>query len=142
MNRFYFKGFEPNEVLKSKANIAMNRMLDIAPYGSTAVALLEKDENGYHCLLDVYSRHGPFTASASYSTQLETIALIEKKMTEQLCRWSKLRFGEQHPAPKNDPKILTDRKMELSFKTGSHSKTEKEDHSYEYEKSTYGFALV
>ena len=126
MNRFHFKGFEPEEALKSKANISLNRILDFAPFGSTAVALLEKDKNGYHCLLDVYSRHGPFMASAIHSTPMEVIALVEKKMTEQLCRSSKLKPDE----------------CKSTFKRGSHPKTEREDSIYEYEKSTHGYASV
>jgi hypothetical protein len=77
-SQFHFKNVEANDDLKSAANLTLCKILDRAPYDSTAVALLEKQENGYRCSLDIYSLRGPFMASTVGKTPLSAIQAIEE----------------------------------------------------------------
>jgi hypothetical protein len=85
--QFHFKGFEPNHELKTQANLSLNRTLGLAPYGSTGVGLLEKQENGFRCSVDIYSRYGPFIASAVEAIPELAIAALSKKLKHQLEVW-------------------------------------------------------
>jgi hypothetical protein len=87
INQFNFKNFDANDATRSKANFALSKILDRAPYDSTAVALLEKLEDGYRCSVDIYSRQGPFMASTVRATALDAIQAIESKLKYQIEWW-------------------------------------------------------
>mgnify|MGYP001619465863 CR=1 FL=1 len=76
--QIHFKNFEADEKVKSEVNAALNRVVDRSPWGSTAVALLEKQDEGYRCSIDIYSRSGPFTVSRVRPTPLETLHAAEE----------------------------------------------------------------
>jgi hypothetical protein len=67
-------------------------VLDRSPYGSRAIAILEQEKDGaYRCALDIYSKQGPFIASAVGRTPLESVRAIEAKIGRQLELWRKNR---------------------------------------------------
>jgi hypothetical protein len=82
--QLHYKNFEPDEAVRSVANLALSRILDQAPYGSAAIALLEKQEDGFRFTLDVYSRRGPFCATFLRSTAGEAIRAVEQKVLGQI----------------------------------------------------------
>jgi hypothetical protein len=90
--QIHFKDFEADEQLKSAANAALTRVVDRSPWGSSAVALLEKQEEGYRCSIDIYSRSGPFMASTVRPTALETLRATEEKIKKQI-DWCRSRRG-------------------------------------------------
>lgn len=64
-----------------------------------AVALLQKDENSYRCAIEIYSKHGPFTARASASSPDAALESVVRSLLKKLDRWKKLRrFSEQEKA--------------------------------------------
>ncbi len=88
VNRFHFKNFEADESIKTIANISLGKVLDRAPCGSTAIALIEKQEQGYRCSIDIYCVQGPFMVSLARSTVTEAIQAVEEKLTKQIeLRW-------------------------------------------------------
>lgn len=93
MNRqFHFKGFDPDLKLRSQADRVLNRLMDRAPYGATAVALLEREAQGFRCLLDIYSPQGPFITSAAGKTALDALNGVEQKMISKMDRWMNARM--------------------------------------------------
>ncbi len=96
MNRqFHFKGFDPDAHLRSYANLVLDRLLDRSPYGATAVALLEKEDRGFRCLLDIYSTQGPFITSAVGKTALDALHAMEEKMVSKINRWMDVRMEKE-----------------------------------------------
>jgi hypothetical protein len=87
INQFHFKGFEADEGIKLSANRTLGRLMDRAPYDSNAVALLEKDESGYRCSIDIYSRQGPFMANVHRETVSESLRAIERRLKTQIEWW-------------------------------------------------------
>ena len=87
ISQVHFTNFEADESLRILANSVLSKILDRAPSDSTAVALLERQEEGYRCSLDVFSRQGPYMASVVRATAAEAIRGIEEKLEEQLSRW-------------------------------------------------------
>jgi hypothetical protein len=84
-SQFHFKNFEPEFQLRFKANLVLNRTLDVAPYGSIGIGLLKKHgENDYCCALDIYSKQGPFIANAVASTPEKALECLEEKMKNQI----------------------------------------------------------
>jgi hypothetical protein len=73
--------------LKSVANLALSKILDRAPCDSKAVALLEKQDDGYRCSLDIYSLLGPFMASSVRPTAIGAIYAVEEKLKNQMEFW-------------------------------------------------------
>ncbi|MBY0471932.1 hypothetical protein K2X30_12260 [bacterium] len=98
-NQFHFKNFEPDFQLRLQANIVLNRTLDVAPYGATAIGLLEKrGEEDYCCALDIYSKQGPFMASAVGETAEKALQCLEEKIKKQISWWKSNRGGPMPPS--------------------------------------------
>ena len=91
--QIHFKDFEANDNVKSAARAVLSRVVDRSPWGSTAVALIEKQDEGYRCSIDVSSRSGPFMASTVRPTVLETLRAAGEKVTQQI-EWYRSR---SHP---------------------------------------------
>jgi hypothetical protein len=86
-NQFHFKNIELNDELKSIANLMLSKILDKAPCDSKAVALLEKEDDGYRCSVDIYSLLGPFMASSVRPTAIGAIYAVEEKLKNQIDFW-------------------------------------------------------
>jgi hypothetical protein len=89
---FHFKSFEPGTGVRRKAEDVLDRIMDLAPYGSIAVALLERQDDGYRCSMDVYSKIGPFMASAMAQSAFDALEILEKRMVARIDRWKRHRF--------------------------------------------------
>lgn len=87
ISQFLFKNIDTDDEIRSTANLALNRILEYAPYDSTAVAVLEKVESGYRCSLDIYTRQGPFMTNVFRATCVEAIQAIEEKTMAQIKWW-------------------------------------------------------
>jgi hypothetical protein len=98
-NQFHFKNFEPEFPLRLHANLVMNRILDIAPYGAIGIGLLEKrGENDYCCAFDIYSKQGPFMATAVGPTPEKALECLEEKIKKQISWWKSHRGGPVPPS--------------------------------------------
>jgi hypothetical protein len=84
ISQFHFKNFDADESLRLDANCALCRILDRKPADSTAVAVLEKQEAGFRCSLDIYSRLGPFSATSFRTTAAGAIQAVEEKLNHQI----------------------------------------------------------
>jgi hypothetical protein len=84
---FQFFGFNPTDELKTKAIRALDRLLDIAPYGSMAVALMRKDEDMYCCSIEIFSKRGPFVARVSQKTPEASLEKSARMLSKKLERW-------------------------------------------------------
>lgn len=91
-SQFHFKNFDANEEVKSIANVALDRLNELDGGASTAVGLLEKEEHGYRCSLDIHSRRGPFMASTVRPEAQEAIRAAELKLKKQI-EWSRSHWG-------------------------------------------------
>ena len=98
-HQFHFKNFEAPFKLRFQANVVLNRILDVAPYGAIGFGLLEKqDGDCYRCTLDIHSKDGPFMASAVKSTPVQALEEVEAKIRRQLDWWKSHRGGPLPPA--------------------------------------------
>lgn len=93
LSRFHFIGFEPDLNDRLKANRTLDRLMNMAPYGSVSVALLEKSEPGYRASIDIYSKHAPFSASVVAASASDAISRIEQAIAEKLLTWRDTRFA-------------------------------------------------
>lgn len=91
LTKFYFQNFEPSPYVQECANFSIRRVLDSAPYGSTGVVLIEKQENDYRCSVDISSVQGPFATSAVRSSATEAIRAVELKLKGQIQKWNQNR---------------------------------------------------
>ncbi|MGE4108427.1 MAG: hypothetical protein AB7F66_14570 [Bacteriovoracia bacterium] len=88
---FNFFDFEPNEDLRKKANLATQRLLDLAPYGSIVVAALKKKGELYKCSIDIYSSNGPFRTSAAHEDPKVSLESAARSISKKLDHWKGLR---------------------------------------------------
>lgn len=89
---FQFFGFEPDTDLQINADNALDRLVDLAPYGSLPVALLEKTNDGFRCAIDLYTRHGPFVAHSEQSTASAALTHVVDAIRKKLERWKEMRL--------------------------------------------------
>lgn len=89
--KFQFLGLEPEPELRADAERKLDRLLDLSPYGSVAVALLEKTEHGFRCAVSVYTKHGPFVAESSQDTADEALVHVTKTLTTKIENWREAR---------------------------------------------------
>jgi len=87
ISQFHFKNFDADETIRARANVALGRILDRAPFGCTGVALLEKQDEGFRCSIDVYSQQGPFMASTVRATAGDAIHATQERLKNQIDWW-------------------------------------------------------
>lgn len=86
---FNFIGFDPDDQLRMEANGIVAELLDLAPLGSIAVAMLEKSEDRYRCSIEIYSHHGPYTASSSDLSPNAALQTVLGLLAPRLKRWNR-----------------------------------------------------
>lgn len=96
LHEFHFLGFNADEKIRGTAHLALDRVLDRAPYGAYPVALLEKistaDNDLYRCAIEVYTRYGPFTARAEKDDPFAAVASVERALLQKLDSWNERRI--------------------------------------------------
>ncbi len=95
---FHFKDFIPDAVLRHQANRTVDRLLELAPYGAVAVALVEPDGNQFRCKIEIYSKNGPFIAETTRPTAMQAVSQAGQALTAKLLRWQDLRYSKPHLA--------------------------------------------
>ncbi len=88
---FEFFGFEPDAELRSNAQRSLEKLIDLAPYGSVPVALIEKNLDGYRCAIELYTKRGPFIANSQHLTPDAALTQVCEKLLEKLARWNRRR---------------------------------------------------
>ena len=90
-NQFHFKDFDADEATQVAASSTLEQILDRAPHGAAAIALLEKQKEGYRCSIELYTRKGPFIASTIRTSALDAIHATEDRIRRQAdAMWPKL----------------------------------------------------
>lgn len=84
---FTFIGFDPDQDTVKKAYAILDRLMNHAPYGSMAVALLQKESQIFRCAIEIYSLHGPFTAQAFNPSPEEALKTVAFALSEKLQKW-------------------------------------------------------
>lgn len=94
---FYFKNCTLPEELVSYANMSLSRVMDLAPYGASVSAILEKSERGndYSGHIEIVSKWGPFFVTAVSHDAKAVIDRLLEKMQEKLETWHSRRFYAQ-----------------------------------------------
>lgn len=90
LKKFVFKNFEPTADLKFYLDRSLRRVLDLTPYGSTAFAIVEKQDTDFRCSVDIYSSQGPFAASAVGVTPDDAIRCALNKFYRPTEKWSQV----------------------------------------------------
>lgn len=85
--QFQFFGFDPDDELKKYANRSLDRLLNMSPYGSVPVALLEKTEEGFRCAIALYTQHGPLVSHACQITANQALKRVCEALYQNLGRW-------------------------------------------------------
>ncbi|MEW6056637.1 MAG: hypothetical protein AB1540_08475 [Bdellovibrionota bacterium] len=89
---FYFKNCEIADEVESYANTCLSRVMDLAPYGASVSAVLEKSGDKYSGHIEVCSKWGPFFVSVVGNDPKLTIDRLLEKMQEKLETWHSRRF--------------------------------------------------
>jgi hypothetical protein len=82
--QFRFFGFVPDYDLKKNANSLLARLIDLSPYGTVSVALIEKTAEGFRCAIDLYTQHGPFIACSFRKTASEALNHVCEELHKKL----------------------------------------------------------
>jgi len=102
---FQYKGFEPNDQITAEADEMLEHIQDLAPIGSTVVALLDYDGKNYACSVDVFVRNGSVFASASNDDAIQSIRRAEETIIEKMRKIKETRFFTRKP------EVLTNKKQ-------------------------------
>ncbi len=94
---FQYKGFEPGYQIVAEADEMLLRIQDLAPLGSSIVALLEHNESTYTCSFDIFTRRGSIFASASNENALQAMLRAEENIIEKLRKRKETRFFTRIP---------------------------------------------
>jgi hypothetical protein len=89
--QFQFLGFEPEAELQRNANRSLERLLDLSPYGSMAVALLERLDGRFRCAVDLYTRFGPLVAQSCQNEASTALIHVCLALQAKLEHWSQVR---------------------------------------------------
>lgn len=94
---FYFKNFSVSDELESYANRCLSRVMDLAPYGASVSAVLERSGDGeqFSGHVEIWSKWGPFFVSVVGSDPKVAVDRLIEKMQEKLEAWHSRRFYAQ-----------------------------------------------
>ena len=105
---FQYNGFQPNDHVITEADTMLAHIQDLAPLGSTVVALLGYDGKSYTCSVDVFARTGSVFALETHEDAIQSIRLAEETMIEKMRKIKETRFFTRKP------EVLT-KKKERTF---------------------------
>ena len=94
---FRYKGFEPNDQVIAEADQLLEHIEDLAPLGSTVVALLDYDGKNYACSLDIFARTGSVFTSVSDENAIQSIRRAEETIIEKMRKVKETRFFTRKP---------------------------------------------
>ena len=94
---FQYKGFEPNHQITTEADDMLEHIQDLAPLGSTIIALLEYDGKNYTCSVNIFARTGSVFASVSNEDIIQSIRRAEETLIEKLRKIKETRFFTRKP---------------------------------------------
>ncbi len=95
MDRFYFEGFEPSQLVQQKADRLFDKVVEAAPSDSAVSALLEWDGRSYHCSIEIGSVTLPFAISTTHPSPLIAIDKAEFCMMRKIEKWKSVRFRSE-----------------------------------------------
>ena len=101
MENFLFKGFNPSENLRIKANRLLDKVLDLAPSDAHLSGSLEKVGERYHCSLELGSLACPFSVGKSHKFASIALDNAELSLLRKLEQWKRSRFIDADQSWKN-----------------------------------------
>lgn len=93
MDHFHFKGFEPTDAIRQKANRMYDRVTESAPSDAIVSALVEWDGERYHCSIEVGSQTWPAAVSVAHRFPAIAIDKAELALTRKLSKWQDFGIG-------------------------------------------------
>ncbi len=87
MENFHFEGFVPSDALNTRADRALDRIIDQAPSDATVSASIEQEGEIYCCRIEVISAGRSFTAEASHKFVSIALDKAELNILRKISRW-------------------------------------------------------
>ena len=103
MEHFNFKGFSPSEALRVKANRALDRIMERAPSDAKVTAVVEQENDMFHCSIEIGSSSCPFSLETSHKLAAIALDKAELAAIRKLERWSGARFIKMEDASLRAP---------------------------------------
>lgn len=98
MENFLFKGFDPSDNLRLKANRLFDRILEVAPSDARLSGNLEKVGDRYHCSLELGSLFCPISVGKSHKFASIALDNAELSLLRKVETWKRTRFVSQEPS--------------------------------------------
>lgn len=95
MNQLSYRGFEPSEEIKLKADEVLNQLVDRAPFGAFVNAMIEKEGEHFRCTVNLFSQQGPFYASIVDSDISKTLERVKTTLIKKLISWRKSKYEHE-----------------------------------------------
>lgn len=92
MEKFHFKGFDPVDSVRTKANSTYERVLEAAPSDAKVTAVLEWEEGVYRCSFEIGSLVWPAAVSVTHLEPLLAIEKAERAILAKVEKWKQFRF--------------------------------------------------
>ena len=90
-DNFTFKGFDPNQSLKSYCKQIYCQVEDKSPSSASKTAFVVKTKEGYEGLIRVVSSSGTFMVTSSHKQAQDLIDNLYSQFTRQISHWSQNR---------------------------------------------------
>jgi hypothetical protein len=98
MSQFHYSNFKPDEALQFEAERALDEILELAPEGAIAVALLSQEDGQYRCSMDIYSSAGPFIVNIVQPNPYSAVHHMAVTLKAKLALWRRKRMEYQKAA--------------------------------------------
>ena len=103
MDNFHFKGFEPNDSLTTRAERAFDRILERAPSDAKITAIVEKNDEIFHCSIEIGSSSCPFIIETSHKVAAIALDKAELSLMRKLDKWRGHSYIPEDRAPLRAP---------------------------------------
>ena len=103
MENFHFKGFEPSDALRARAERTLDRIIERAPSDARITAAIEQDGELFHCSLEIGSTTWPLAVATSHKFASIALDKAELKLMRMLDKWSGTSFTFEESAPLRVP---------------------------------------
>lgn len=103
MENFHFKGFSPNEAVRTKAEAALDRLVEHAPTDAKITASLEQTGDLFHCTIEIGSSSCPLVVETAHKFAAIALDKAELNLLRRLDKWRGARFLPEEMTPLREP---------------------------------------
>jgi hypothetical protein len=103
MEHFTFRGFTPDDALALRADRALDRIMGHAPNDARITAVLELENDVFHCSLEISSSTYPLSVETSHKIASMALDKAELAALRKLGRWAGMQFLQMEDAPLRAP---------------------------------------